>query len=85
MYLGHIILPNGIMAHWANDTPPISLMDSTSSPKVKTEEGEGIGACSLVRSTLGVKGMLELRDGTKKINKQFNYSHRPVQTKQQVG
>jgi hypothetical protein len=49
--------------------------------KLKIKEGEGIGACSLVHSTLGVKGMLELRDGTKKINKQFNYSHRPAQTK----
>jgi hypothetical protein len=29
--------------------------------------------------------MLELRDGTKKIDKQFNYSHGPTQTKQQVG
>jgi len=26
------------------------------SPKVKTTEGEGIGACSLTHSTLGVEG-----------------------------
>jgi len=44
MYLRHIILPNGIMAHSANDAPPSSLMDLTSSPKVKIKEGEGIGA-----------------------------------------
>ncbi len=29
--------------------------------------------------------MSELWDGTRKINKQFNYSHEPTQTKQQVG
>jgi len=31
-------------------------MDSTTSPKVKIAKGEGIGACSLVRNTLGVEG-----------------------------
>jgi hypothetical protein len=31
-------------------------MDSTVSPKGKTMEGKGIGACSLVRSTSGVEG-----------------------------
>jgi hypothetical protein len=31
-------------------------MDSTASPKVKTIEGEEVGACSLARSTLGVEG-----------------------------
>jgi hypothetical protein len=37
------------------DIPPDSLMDSTTSPKVKTMEGEGkrIGAHSLVRGILG--------------------------------
>jgi hypothetical protein len=29
--------------------------------------------------------MLELQDGIKKIDKQFNYSHGIAQTKQQVG
>jgi hypothetical protein len=29
--------------------------------------------------------MLELRNGTRKIDKQFNHSHKPAQTKQQVG
>ncbi len=29
--------------------------------------------------------MLELRDGNRKIDNQFNYSHGPAQTKQQVG
>ncbi len=39
-----------------NDAPPNSLLDSNASPKVKTKKGEGVGACSLARSTLGVEG-----------------------------
>jgi hypothetical protein len=39
-----------------SDTPPSSLMDSNMNPKVKTMEGEGVGARSLARNTLGVKG-----------------------------
>jgi hypothetical protein len=31
-------------------------MDLTTSPKVKITKGKGIGACSLVHSTLGVEG-----------------------------
>jgi len=31
-------------------------MDSITNPKMKTMEGEGIGACSLARSTLRVEG-----------------------------
>jgi len=31
-------------------------MDSIVSLKVKIDEGEGVGACSLARNTLGVKG-----------------------------
>jgi hypothetical protein len=38
------------------DAPPSSLMDSTTSLKVKTTKGEGVGAHSLARSTLGVEG-----------------------------
>jgi hypothetical protein len=38
------------------DAPPSSLMDSTMNPKVKTMEGEGVGARSLTRSTSGVEG-----------------------------
>jgi hypothetical protein len=38
------------------DTPSSSLMDSTTSPKLKTMEGERVGARSLARSTLGVEG-----------------------------
>ncbi len=38
------------------DAPPSSLMDSIVSPKVKTTKGEGVGARSLARNTLRVKG-----------------------------
>jgi len=60
-------------------------MDSTANPKVKTTKGKGIEACSLVHNTLGVEGVLEFQDGTRKIEKHFTYSHEPTQTKQQVG
>jgi hypothetical protein len=38
------------------DTFSNSLMDSTTSPKVKTMEGEGVGVHSLACNTLGVEG-----------------------------
>ncbi len=38
------------------DAPPSSLMDSIVSPKVKTMEGEGVGARSLAHNTSGVEG-----------------------------
>jgi len=41
------------------DAPPRSLMDSIANPKVKTTEGERIGAHSLPRSTLRVEGRAE--------------------------
>jgi len=31
-------------------------MNSTTNPKVKTIEGEGVGACSLIHSTSEVEG-----------------------------
>jgi len=74
-----------LMLHTIDNTLPSSLMYSTSNPKVKTTEGEGVGARSLAHSTLGVEGMLELRDGTRKIDKHFIYSHEPSQIKQQIG
>ncbi len=61
-----------------DDTPPSSLMDSIVNPKMKTMEGEGVGARSLARSTSRVEGVLEFRDGTRKIDKHFIYSHRPT-------
>ncbi len=66
------------------NAPPSSLMDSTMSPKVKTTKGEGVGVCSLAHNTLEVKGVLQW-DETRMSDKWFNYSHRPTQTKQQVG
>jgi len=38
------------------DAPANSLIDSTTNPKMKIVEGEGIGVRSLVRNTLGVEG-----------------------------
>jgi hypothetical protein len=38
------------------DAPPSSLMDSPANPKMKIMKGNEIGARSLVRNTLGVKG-----------------------------
>jgi hypothetical protein len=37
------------------DAFPSSLMDSITSPKVMRVKGEAIGACFLVRNTLGVE------------------------------
>jgi hypothetical protein len=39
-----------------HDVPPHFFMDSTMNPKVKTMKGQGVGACSLASSTLGVEG-----------------------------
>jgi hypothetical protein len=39
-----------------NDAPLSSLMDSTTSLKVKTMEEERVGARSLAHNTLGVEG-----------------------------
>jgi hypothetical protein len=38
------------------DTSLSSLMDSTASPKVKTMEGKGVGACPLACNISGVEG-----------------------------
>ncbi len=48
---------------------------------MKTTEGKRVRAHSLTRNTLGVT-CWSSRMGTKKIDKQFNYSHRSTQTKQ---
>jgi len=40
----------------SNDTPPNSWIDLIVNPKLKTTKGQGVGAHSLVRNTLGVKG-----------------------------
>jgi len=48
--------PHTNYAHRIDDTPPSSLMNATSSPKVKTTEGEGVKARSLVCSTSRVEG-----------------------------
>ncbi len=68
------------------NTPPSSLMDSTTSPKMKTTKGKGVGACFLTCNILGVEGRACWSSGmeTKKIDEQINYSHGLAQTKQQV-
>ncbi len=38
------------------NTPSSSLMNSTTNPNMKTIERKGVGAHSLARNTLGVKG-----------------------------
>ncbi len=48
------------------------------SPKQKTTEEQGVGACSLACSTLeGYKGVMELRDGTRK-NWQASITHKDL-------
>jgi len=51
-----IIINFNILFIGMGDAPPSSLMDSIANPKVKKTKGEGIGACSLARNTLRVKG-----------------------------
>jgi hypothetical protein len=60
-------------------------MDSTTYPKVKTMKENGLGCAPWLLALWRQRGVLELQDGTKKINKHFTYSHEPTQTKQQVG
>jgi hypothetical protein len=49
-------MPRVVQQHMPNDAPPSSSMDSTMNPKVKTTEGEGVGAHSLACNILGVEG-----------------------------
>jgi hypothetical protein len=64
------------------DAPLSALMDWNADPKMKTTEG-GVGAPSLAYSISGVEGVCwSSRMGTKKIDKQVNYSHGLAQTKQ---
>jgi hypothetical protein len=53
--------------------------------KVKTMEEQGVGARSLARSILGIKGRARAPGwGLGRVTS-INYSHRPTQTKQQIG
>ncbi len=54
--LGNNGFPRVIIKKDSIDAPPSSLMESTMSPKVKTTEGERIGARSLACNILGVEG-----------------------------
>jgi hypothetical protein len=51
-YLKHKLWPKA----GPGDAPPSSLMDSTTSPKVKITEGKGVVARSLACNTSGVEG-----------------------------
>ncbi len=42
--------------YYLSNTPPNSFRDSTTSPKVTTKEGKGVGERSLARNTSRVKG-----------------------------
>jgi hypothetical protein len=41
------------------DAPPNFWIDSIVSPKMKTMEGQGVGARSLVHNTLGIEGRVK--------------------------
>jgi hypothetical protein len=60
-------------------------MDSTVSPKVKITEEEDSWRDPWLTTLRVYMGVFELQDGIRKIDNQFNYSHRLAQTKQQVG
>jgi hypothetical protein len=51
----NIVQLNQLHVLCVNDTPSNSLMDSTTSLKVKTSEGEGVGVCSLTNNILWVE------------------------------
>ncbi len=64
-----------------NDAPPNFLKDSNASPKVKTVEEKGVEIRSLTCNTSGVKGACQSSGmGSRKSDKQVNYSHELAQT-----
>jgi len=68
------------------NAPLSSFMDSTMNPKVNNGRRRSWGASPGSQHFEGRNAcLLELQDGTRKIDKQFNHSHRLAQTKQQVG
>jgi hypothetical protein len=68
-----------------NDALPNSLTNSIVSIKVKIVE-KGVGVCSLICNTSGVRGACwSFRMGTKMNDQYVNYSNGFAQTKQQVG
>ncbi len=63
-----------------------SSKNSNTNPKVKTMEKEKIGIRSPTCNILGVGGVCwNSGMGTRTNDKWVNYSHKPTQTKQQVG
>ncbi len=53
------------MEHNVHDVPPNSSRDSKVRPRTKQQKKKRVRACSLIHSTLGWEGVLELRDGTR--------------------
>ncbi len=65
---------------------PIFLKDSNVNPKVKTIEGEKVGAYSLVHNIYGVRKVCwSFGVRTRTSDKHVNHSYQSMQTKQQVG
>ncbi len=62
-----------------------SLIYSIKSYKMKTSKKQGVGACSLVRSTLGVEGRVGALGWDQEKCQTTNQSRESAQTKQQVG
>jgi len=52
LYIYMCIIPNWVTS---TNAPPNSLKDSNANPKVKTMKEEGLGVCSLILNTSGVK------------------------------
>jgi hypothetical protein len=64
------------------DALPSSLMDSNVNLKLKQWKSKELDARSLAHSISRVEGWVELWDGTRKMGKQFIFSHKLAQTKQ---
>jgi hypothetical protein len=65
--------------------PPNSLKNSNVNPKVLAKEKK-VKVCSLVHNISRVKKMCwNFGMGIRMSDKWFNHSHKPTQTKQQVG
>jgi len=75
-----------LLKEGVHDAPLSSLMDSTTSPNVKTMERKKIGVRSLACNTSGGRGACwNSGMGIKKIDKKINCSHGLTQTKQHIG
>jgi hypothetical protein len=67
------------------NAPPSFLMDSITNSKMKTTEGKGVGTFPGSQHFKGKRVCWNYGMGIMRIDKQINYSHKPIKTKQQVG